>query len=60
MALGLCYSSTESIQEAVKTKKGVYWSRTRGLWRKGETSGNQQVWVLKYPVCTFGCIAFQA
>ncbi|KAL9950266.1 hypothetical protein ACROYT_G042741 [Oculina patagonica] len=42
VALGLCYSSAESIQEAVKTKKGVYFSRTRGLWRKGETSGNQQ------------------
>ena len=37
------YSNAESIQEAVNTKKGVYFSRKRGLWRKGETSGNEQV-----------------
>lgn len=41
-ALGLCYSSRESIREAVKTRSGVYWSRKRGLWRKGESSGNVQ------------------
>ncbi|SNB64420.1 phosphoribosyl-ATP pyrophosphatase /phosphoribosyl-AMP cyclohydrolase /1-(5-phosphoribosyl)-5-[(5-phosphoribosylamino)methylideneamino] imidazole-4-carboxamide isomerase [Arboricoccus pini] len=42
LALGLVYSSKESIREAVKRKVGVYQSRTRGLWVKGETSGAVQ------------------
>ncbi|KAJ3322303.1 trifunctional histidinol dehydrogenase [Boothiomyces sp. JEL0866] len=42
VALGLCYSSKESIVEALKTKSGVYLSRTRGLWYKGKTSGATQ------------------
>jgi len=41
-ALGLCWSNLESVREAVATRRGVYWSRSRGLWRKGETSGNCQ------------------
>ena len=39
IALGLCWSNHESISEAVRTKRGVYHSRKRGLWRKGESSG---------------------
>lgn len=42
VALGLCWSNLESVREAVETGRGVYWSRRRGLWRKGETSGNSQ------------------
>ncbi|KAJ3273181.1 trifunctional histidinol dehydrogenase [Terramyces sp. JEL0728] len=42
VALGLCYSSKESIVESLKTKSGVYFSRTRGLWYKGKTSGATQ------------------
>ncbi|CAI2170587.1 12788_t:CDS:2 [Funneliformis geosporum] len=38
-ALGIVYSSAESIQEAIKTRTGVYQSRKRGLWYKGATSG---------------------
>jgi len=41
-ALGLCYSSLESIEAAIASQSGVYWSRKRGLWRKGETSGATQ------------------
>lgn len=41
-ALGLCYSNLSSVTEALETGTGVYWSRKRGLWRKGETSGNRQ------------------
>lgn len=41
-ALGLCYSSKESLRVAVAERRGVYWSRRRGLWRKGETSGDRQ------------------
>lgn len=42
VALGLVYSSQESIREAVRRRAGVYQSRTRGLWVKGETSGAAQ------------------
>ena len=38
-ALGFVYSNLESVQAALKTGRGVYWSRKRGLWRKGESSG---------------------
>ena len=42
-ALGLVYSSAESVAEAVRCGRGVYYSRSRGgLWRKGDTSGNYQ------------------
>lgn len=42
IALGLAYSDAESVREAVRTQSGVYRSRKRGLWRKGELSGNAQ------------------
>jgi len=43
VALGLAYSSAESLRAAVAERRGVYWSRSRGeLWRKGETSGAAQ------------------
>jgi phosphoribosyl-ATP pyrophosphohydrolase len=41
-ALGLAYSSLDSLREAVSTRRGVYHSRSRGRWVKGETSGNAQ------------------
>ena len=41
-ALGLAYSSLESLSEAIETRTGVYESRRRGLWRKGATSGATQ------------------
>ncbi|EGY15712.1 hypothetical protein VD0002_g6146 [Verticillium dahliae] len=41
-ALGLAYSSQESISEAIRTRTGVYQSRKRGLWYKGATSGDTQ------------------
>ena len=42
-ALGLVYSSGESLREAIGSRAGVYHSRSRGgLWRKGETSGAAQ------------------
>ena len=42
ISLGLVYSSVESIRESLKTGRGVYQSRERGLWYKGETSGDIQ------------------
>ena len=41
-ALGLCYSNLESLSAALDEGRGIYWSRSRGLWRKGETSGATQ------------------
>jgi len=42
-ALGLVYSSIESIVAAIECGRGVYYSRSRkGLWRKGDTSGHYQ------------------
>ncbi|WP_419939477.1 histidinol dehydrogenase [Candidatus Palauibacter sp.] len=41
-ALGLAWSNAESLRTAVSERRGVYQSRSRGLWRKGETSGATQ------------------
>lgn len=41
-ALGLVYSSRESLLAACEQRKGIYYSRTRGLWEKGGQSGNTQ------------------
>ncbi len=38
-ALGLAYSDDESLRAAVDERRGIYHSRRRGLWKKGETSG---------------------
>lgn len=42
VALGLAWSNAASLQQAVNRGVGVYFSRTRGLWVKGETSGSTQ------------------
>jgi len=42
IALGLVYSSEKSVSESLKTGRGVYQSRKRGLWYKGESSGDTQ------------------
>jgi phosphoribosyl-ATP pyrophosphohydrolase len=41
-ALGLVYSSAESLSRAIEERRGIYHSRSRGVWRKGETSGATQ------------------
>jgi phosphoribosylformimino-5-aminoimidazole carboxamide ribotide isomerase len=41
-ALGLAYSSLESLRAALDSRRGVYHSRTRGTWVKGATSGATQ------------------
>ena len=41
-ALGLAYSSLESLREALASGRGVYHSRRRGVWVKGDTSGDTQ------------------
>lgn len=41
-ALGLVHSSLDSLMAMLEEGVGVYASRRRGLWRKGETSGASQ------------------
>jgi phosphoribosyl-ATP pyrophosphohydrolase len=41
-ALGLVYSGVESLEHALNERRGVYQSRSRGMWVKGETSGATQ------------------
>ena len=42
-ALGLVWSTRESLAQAVDKRRGIYWSRSRqSLWEKGATSGNTQ------------------
>ena len=42
VSLGLCWSNLESLRASIETGTGVYWSRKRGLWHKGASSGNTQ------------------
>lgn len=42
VALGLAWSNLASLREALARGQGVYHSRSRGLWIKGETSGALQ------------------
>lgn len=41
-ALGLAYSNADSLRAAIEEGRGIYHSRRRGLWRKGEGSGSTQ------------------
>lgn len=45
VALGLVYSDLQSLRAAITERAGVYRSRKRGLWRKGQSSGDSQVLV---------------
>jgi phosphoribosyl-ATP pyrophosphohydrolase len=42
LALGLAYSSSQSLARAIEERRGIYHSRSRGLWVKGQTSGATQ------------------
>ncbi|HSV56939.1 MAG TPA: phosphoribosyl-ATP diphosphatase, partial [Magnetospirillaceae bacterium] len=42
VALGLVWGDAESVAESLARGRGVYRSRSRGLWEKGSTSGNTQ------------------
>lgn len=58
VALGLVYSSQESVKESLKTGTGVYQSRKRGLWYKGATSGAVQELVRIDADCDQDCLRF--
>lgn len=41
--LMMAWMNAEAVKETLETGRVCYWSRSRkGLWRKGETSGQQQ------------------
>jgi phosphoribosyl-AMP cyclohydrolase len=43
VVLMIAWMNREAYEETVRTKRAVYYSRSRGkLWRKGEESGNVQ------------------
>nr|ABL63163.1 tri-functional histidine biosynthesis protein [Parastagonospora avenae f. sp. tritici] len=58
VALGLVYSSEESVAESLRTGRGVYQSRKRGLWYKGESSGDIQELVSMSFDCDSDCLLF--
>ena len=57
-SLGLVYSSRQSVRESLLTGSAVYQSRTRGLWRKGETSGATQAVVRVRMDCDADALEF--
>lgn len=57
-SLGLVYSSEESLKQAIETRRGVYQSRSRGLWVKGETSGATQELVAVAADCDRDALRF--
>jgi phosphoribosyl-ATP pyrophosphohydrolase/phosphoribosyl-AMP cyclohydrolase/histidinol dehydrogenase len=58
VALGLVYSSEKSVAESLKTGRGVYQSRKRGLWYKGESSGDVQELLRINLDCDRDCLQF--
>jgi len=42
--LMLAYMNKQALEKTIETKRGYYFSRSRQkLWKKGETSGNEQI-----------------
>jgi len=41
--LMVAHVNEESLRKTLETGQVVYWSRSRGLWHKGEESGNVQI-----------------
>lgn len=41
--LMVAHANREALEQSVATGEMHYWSRTRGLWHKGESSGNRQI-----------------
>ncbi|KAI9368101.1 histidinol dehydrogenase-domain-containing protein [Aspergillus egyptiacus] len=58
VCLGFVWSSDESIAEALRTGTGVYQSRKRGLWYKGQSSGDVQELLRIGFDCDSDCLVF--
>ncbi|KAJ5581692.1 Histidine biosynthesis trifunctional-protein [Penicillium sp. DV-2018c] len=56
--LGFVWSSDVSIGEALRTGTGVYQSRKRGLWYKGQSSGDVQELIRIGLDCDGDCLVF--
>ena len=42
--LMVAFMDKEALKKTIETKRGYYWSRSRRkLWKKGESSGNEQI-----------------
>lgn len=55
--LMLAWMNAESLSQTLRTRRVVYWSRSRGeLWRKGDTSGNIQELVELRVDCDRDCV----
>jgi phosphoribosyl-ATP pyrophosphohydrolase/phosphoribosyl-AMP cyclohydrolase len=57
-ALGLVYSDLESLRAALERGQGIYHSRSRGLWVKGESSGAVQELLRIDADCDRDCLRF--
>jgi phosphoribosyl-ATP pyrophosphohydrolase len=57
-ALGLVWSDLESLSAAIESGRGVYHSRSRGLWEKGESSGDTQELIRVEADCDRDAIRF--
>ncbi|MGH6914256.1 MAG: phosphoribosyl-ATP diphosphatase, partial [Geminicoccales bacterium] len=57
-ALGLVYSDLESLRAALERRQGVYHSRSRGLWIKGQSSGAVQELLRVDADCDRDCLRF--
>lgn len=58
-ALGFCFSDLASVTAALDRGIGVYHSRTRGLWVKGESSGATQELIDISADCDRDCLRFR-
>jgi phosphoribosyl-ATP pyrophosphohydrolase len=57
--LMLAWSTGESLREALRARRGVYWSRSRRtIWRKGDTSGHVQALVRARYDCDADALLF--
>ncbi len=55
--LMMAWMNSNSLKETIKTKKMVYWSRSRNeLWIKGQTSGHTQQLVELVIDCDRDCL----
>jgi len=58
IALGLCYSNASSLETTLERGMGVYHSRRRGHWVKGESSGATQELIRVAVDCDRDCLRF--